>query len=357
MEKLIFNPTIEKEKEMEIYTVKGMNFSEEEIEKAWVEDKPLQIGLAFPRRICNANCPYCYTAEKRYTSKKEDRSMSVEQILNSLEEAKEMGCKQVMIGGYGEPLLNDEFWPVLEKAKEIGLYVMVFSNATLIDRETAQKLKDYPVSFMVKVNSFDEEKQDKLLGKKGLAKKLYDGLNNLIEAEFNQPDQNGQTRLGIHLGICKITEDDIPKVFKWALDRKIFPFIEELFPSGNARKPENIEMLGTDEEIRDVIYPRVVKKLKDEFGTSTNQAIFGEGGSCKLESYSVMLETFSGKGIKCFTRNEDDAGNFFDAGIKGIWDKNQKERKDDIANGCAGCKGRKCAREKNAQQPVFVDFL
>lgn len=117
MEKLVFKLTIEKEREMEIYTVKGMDFSEEEIEKAWAEDKPLQIGLAFPRRICNANCPYCYTAESKYTSKKEDRAMSVEQILNSLEEAKEMGCKQVMIGGYGEPLLNDEFWPVLEKGQ------------------------------------------------------------------------------------------------------------------------------------------------------------------------------------------------------------------------------------------------
>ena len=350
----------QKEREPKIYQLEGLNFDLKKKQEAWDNDRPLQLGLAFPSKEqgrCNLDCLYCYTRE--YRPKEGTRYLDEQDLKRLLEEAKGMGAENLIIPGYGEPFMNPEFWHVLEKAKEMGLYTIIFSNASMITEEVAEKLKDFPVSFMIKLNTLNKEKQDKLVGKKGFSEKQWRGLNALIDAGFNKPNENGNVRLAVHTIICKDTIEDVPEVVKWAVEHNVFPFVEELFPEGNALRHQDI--LGTPEEIRKIYGPQVRKKIKEMY-PQRKQEIFGEG-TCDFETYSVIVEQFSSRGTECFTRRDKDLGNYGQGdSLKDIWDKNKDSRKHRIekidprssyfqpeCGDCAECPGRRAALERLAQ--------
>ncbi len=351
----------QKEQEPKIFQLEGLNFQLKKKQEAWDNDKPLLLALAFPGRKqgrCNLDCLYCFTED--YEPKEGTKPLDREQLNDLLEEAKETGIGNLMIPGYGEPFMNPEFGEVLEKAKELGLYTTVFSNAAMIDKEVAEKLKDLPVSLMIKLNTLDKEKQDKLVGVEGFASKQWRGLNALIEAGFNRPNERGNVRLAIHTIIAKNTIDDVPNVVRWAVEHNIFPFVEELFPEGNALKHQDV--LGTPEEIRNIYGPQMRKIIKEMY-PNRKQEIFGEG-TCDLETYSVSVEQFSGRGVECFSRRDKDLGNY-GAGdsLQDIWDKNRDSRIHRIGqidprspdfqsecSDCSECPGRRAALERLAQR-------
>lgn len=343
--------------ENKFYQLKGLAFSMEKKQKAWDNDAPLQLGLAFPSKeqgYCNLDCIYCYTRD--YKPKEGTKPLNKQQLIRLMEEAVNLGIERLVIPGYGEPFMSPELWDVLEKAKELNLYTVIFSNGSMINDEVAEKLKKLPVSLMIKLNSLDEQKQDKLVGKDGFSKKQWKGLNSLIKVGFNIPNQENETRLAIHTIICKDTIKDVPKVVNWAIEHNIFPFVEELFPEGNALRYQDV--LGTPQEIRAIYGHQVRKKLKEAY-PDKKQDIFGEG-ICDFETYSIIIEQFSGRGTECFTRRDKDLGNYgMGDSLKEIWDKNKDSRRRRIeqidprsskfcpeCGNCSECPGRKAALEK-----------
>lgn len=324
-------------------TTKNLCLSIAKKQFAWDNNKPLQLALALPR-ICNANCIYCYT--KQYKSFGE--MMSLESIENLLKEAIEMGVETLIIPGYGEPMMHPKFWSIMELAESLGLYILVFSNATFISTEIAERLAKMPVSMMVKVNSLDAKKQDMLAGVEGFSVSQQKGLSALIAAGFNRTDENGQTRLAVDTLISKATIVDVPEVISWAIKNDIFPFVETMLYRGEALQNEDV--LGSPEET-DVINAVVLGQLNDRFpGRLHGQSTFGE--SCDAETVCIFVEA-SGHAVHCFSRRNV-VGVFPKDSLVEMWESLRNERQELISEidprrannkmascqACGKCKGR-----------------
>ncbi|HUT25768.1 MAG TPA: radical SAM protein [Sumerlaeia bacterium] len=98
---------------------------------------PLAGSLELTWR-CNLACVHCYMVDYRREPELEARE--VRRILDELADA---GCLQLLITG-GEPLLRRDFRDIWRYAKEKGFVLTLFTNATLVDDETAAFLRDSP---------------------------------------------------------------------------------------------------------------------------------------------------------------------------------------------------------------------
>jgi len=92
---------------------------------------PLNVGFQITRR-CNLQCVYCCESFPI-------GEMSLSQAKQTLDALVRAGTKLVQITG-GEPLLRDDVCEIISYARELGLYVAMDTNATLVTDDIADFL-------------------------------------------------------------------------------------------------------------------------------------------------------------------------------------------------------------------------
>lgn len=85
---------------------------------------------------CNNDCIHCCINLPAGDRVARGREMTTVQVKEILTEATELGCMYVRFTG-GEPLLRPDFAELYLYARHLGLKVLIFTNAILIDRELA----------------------------------------------------------------------------------------------------------------------------------------------------------------------------------------------------------------------------
>jgi len=232
--------------------LKGYDFSEEEVREALSEDRLLLL-IIFTTKRCNLKCPYCFTS-----SWFEDKSklLSLEEYKDIILQAKELGARSIWWVGVGEPFLYEHWRELIDFSSEHGIWVVIYTNGTLITKEVAEFINQRKVSLFVKMNSFKPEIQDALAGRKGAYEMIQAGIRNLLEIGFNKDN-----RLGIETVITKLNYDEIPAIFRWARRHGIIPFIEMMEHANEKAK----ELDVTLEEHRSLFY-KLLEIDQREFG-------------------------------------------------------------------------------------------
>jgi len=132
-----------------------------------------QVYLISPTMRCNLRCPGCYAANY---SKKDD--LELEAIDRVITEGKELGMFWVTILG-GEPFVHWDMWEIYKRHKDV--FFQVFTNGTLIDKETARKLAEAGnVLVIFSLDGFEEE-TDARRGK-GVFQGVMKAMDDLREA-------------------------------------------------------------------------------------------------------------------------------------------------------------------------------
>ena len=307
---------VEKEKKMP--KLRGVDFNLETVKEAIKQDRPLQISVAFPRQKCNLNCLYCYTSE----FEKDDKKKKEEDLINLLDSAKKMGIDNLILPGYGEPFLNKEIWPMLDKARELGIYTTIFTNGSSLDDQQIETLKDYPVTLVVKCNSFNKEKEDKISGKKEYAEKRNRTLDKLINEGFNAPDKDGNVRLAVASMIYKDNVDDVIDIIEWAERNNVIPMISGTSLSGNAEK--HTDILGESQELSNA-FSQVSKKIEEKSPNLYKNIFTPKAGNIVSQTSSLLLEYPSGKMVSDFLRsNQVDNVDF--SNLEDAWSKDKEGR-------------------------------
>lgn len=217
---------------MDFPKVKGYDFKEEEVAKALKDNKLLLLNI-FTSNKCNLKCPYCFTKDHNKSQK-----LTLEEYKRIILDARELGAESVWWVGSGEPFLYDQWRELVNYTTELGLWLGIFTNGTIINRNDIKYLKSKNVSLYVKMNSFKRDIQNKLVG--GIEKtyeKIQKTLGNLLDANFQE-----QNRLAIETVITKFNYKEIPKIFKWARDNDIIPFIEMMEHANDAAKKLDIPL-------------------------------------------------------------------------------------------------------------------
>ena len=91
----------------------GLEFSSAEIDHAARSGGLLSIELELSR-ACNLHCVYCYAN----AGSKDGNELSLEEVMDAIEQARALGARKVVVLGGGEPLLYPEIRRVLDYLSE-----------------------------------------------------------------------------------------------------------------------------------------------------------------------------------------------------------------------------------------------
>ena len=80
-------------------------------------------------RRCNLNCKHCYSISADTDFPGE---LSTDEVFAVMDDLKRFGVPVLMLSG-GEPLLRPDIFEVSRRAKDMGFYVGLSTNGTLID--------------------------------------------------------------------------------------------------------------------------------------------------------------------------------------------------------------------------------
>ncbi len=150
-----------------------------------VENKALKaLKLGRPSEIiwnitnrCNLLCDHCYMAAD---GQKKPEQLSDEEAMALVEQMGEAGVPLLFMSG-GEPMVRSNFWDILERARELDIRVTVSTNATLIDRDTAKRLKSLGIDWIATSLYGPDEFHDAMVRVPGTRAKVIDAIKILRE--------------------------------------------------------------------------------------------------------------------------------------------------------------------------------
>jgi len=199
---------------------------------------------------CNLNCLHCYSSSTTDLSNNDQLTTAeAERLLHQLAE---VNCPAVLFTG-GEPLLRDDLFELLAKAKQLGLRTVISTNGTLIDLAVAKKLAEVGTSYVGISIDGDEPFHDDFRQSIGCFKAALAGVENCQKASL---------KTGLRFTITKANADKIPVVFDIAASANIRRIcFYHLVKAGRAKNLNS--WLPTPEQTRQVI-DTIIKKT-DEF--------------------------------------------------------------------------------------------
>ncbi len=236
----------------------------------------LTMDFDYPcQNKCNLKCRYCFveTDEREFVRNKQGSlsKLNIEQLKSIFKDAATLGCKSAKLVGDQEPFQESGFVDFIEFASEmLNMWMVVFTNGSILadesqclkvhglkPRELIEYLKKLRVSIMLKFHSFNNDKEDSLVGLKGYAEKRNHILEQLIAVGFNEPpvfsceeeklimtgvaaedSPTGWTRLGLESVITPQGIDDIEKIYRLKAERRIFVDLDPPVPVGLTRNAD-----------------------------------------------------------------------------------------------------------------------
>jgi MoaA/NifB/PqqE/SkfB family radical SAM enzyme len=163
-----------------------------------------------------------------------------------LKDAKKLGLKWIYACGLGEPLEDTRFERLVETASNLDIRLSIFTNGILIDEKKAKWLHDNKVCLILKMDTFEEPTFDKILGKKGTARKIYEAIKLLLDAGYGKHCANNYTDLAFSIVPTQLNIRDIDNIIKYAKENNIFPSVGELEQAGKALEKKTYNDLALD---------------------------------------------------------------------------------------------------------------
>lgn len=129
---------------------------------------------------CQCRCPHCSVGGYLDGARAKDE-LTGDQIKNVLDQAVKIGIPKVDFFG-GEPLLRNDIIDLVRFGAGKGLYMSVTTNAWLLTKEMAGKLKRAEISCVnISLDSVSGEKHDSLRGMPGLYEKAVKAIGYCYE--------------------------------------------------------------------------------------------------------------------------------------------------------------------------------
>ncbi len=231
-----------------------LEFCIQEFEKNKVPALDIELSAA----CSHGSCIYCDSQ----VGVPHQNEMEINEIRNIIEQGRRMGLKWVYICGLGEPTNDPKFRHTISLFHQHGINISMFTSGIGYSRDDVSFLKDCNVSIILKMDSFDSEVFDYLLGKKGAAKSIYRTKDYLLDAGYGQKAGDFKTNIAFSIVPTNKNVQDIPEIVRYCQDYNIFPSIGELEYSGKAKDIHNnltvpkSKLLELKREIEEILgYP------------------------------------------------------------------------------------------------------
>jgi len=217
-----------------VVLMRGWDFKKSDYEKA-IKNKKILTASIENTNYCNLDCKYCFRGGMLPGAERKSREIARNELLQAIDELHSLGTKAIYIVGAGEPLMDENISGLLEYINGKGISPIVATNGSLITPELVKIFDKTNTSVCLKLNTFNSELQDNLVQRKGYSKKRDNALKLLMDAGFNKPGKNYQTRLAINSIVFKDNFEEIPKILDFCRKNNIQPVMSTFMPVGRTK--------------------------------------------------------------------------------------------------------------------------
>ncbi len=162
-------------------------------------------------RTCNLKCIHCYA---QADAKKFEGELTTEEAKKFIDELAEFHVPVLLFSG-GEPLIRPDFFELAEYAGKKGIRPTISTNGTLIDKETAQRIKNLGVGYVgISLDGLRED-NDNFRKHPGAFDAALRGIRNCLEIDQRVGLRFTINRHNIHALndiLDLIEEEGIPRV-------------------------------------------------------------------------------------------------------------------------------------------------
>lgn len=181
---------------------------------AWVNatgsKAPATISIE-PTIRCNMRCPMCDRTHKPDYKRHLAGELPTETWIDNIRLFGQMGVRQVLIIGGGEPLMRKDIASIVRTIKESGMLCHLWTNGTLMDDAIAPEIVPYLDILTISLDSCFEEEHDKSRGVKGSFAHIQHALS-LIKRY-----RNNHLLLRFHSVISKLNIDRMEDMVDFAV--------------------------------------------------------------------------------------------------------------------------------------------
>lgn len=179
----------------------------------YLHSKGRQLGLPVSGNFeltarCNFHCPMCYVHLSESDAQAQGRELTAEQWLQIAKDARDRGMMFVLLTG-GEPFVRKDFFQILHGMQDLGLYVSINSNGSMLSGKILEQLLERP-PFRMNISLYGgcDETYGTMCGQPA-----YERVKENIRAL-----RQAGVEVGINLSITPYNQQDLEKIYADALE-------------------------------------------------------------------------------------------------------------------------------------------
>ena len=195
---------------------------------SWKLPPPMAVLWDLTSR-CNLSCRHCVVS----AGSPNPGELGIDTCRRLIDEMAGFGVQQLILSG-GEPLLRPDFFEIAEYAHKRGLSLQIATNATIVTRDVARRLKAIGACVQASLDSIDPVVHDELRQCKGSWKRAVKGIKLLVKNDVP---------VTIAALVTKNTIAQIPELYDFSAELgvqtfRILPFV----PSGRGSRAKDMEV-------------------------------------------------------------------------------------------------------------------
>lgn len=216
-------------------------------------------------RRCNLTCKHCYatSADKDFPGE-----LNTEKVYKVMDDLKSYGVPVLILSG-GEPLMRPDIFEISHRAKEMGFYVGLSTNGTLIDENNIRDIVDVGYNYVgISIDGM-RETHDRFRRKQGSFDEAMNGIRLCHEAGI---------KVGLRFTLTQDNKQDFPALLQLMDDENIDKFyLSHLNYAGRGNKNRRDDLHHKmTREAMDILFETCRKDVeagrKREFVTGNNDA-------------------------------------------------------------------------------------
>lgn len=216
-------------------------------------------------RRCNLACKHCYSISADYDFPNE---LGTDDIFRTMDDLKEFRVPVLILSG-GEPLLHPDIFDISKRAKDMGFYVGLSTNGTLIDKDMINDIKAIDYDYVgISIDGIGDI-HDRFRRKEG----AYDASINAVRL-----CRDNDIKIGIRFTITQDNASSMPDLLKLMHDEEIDKFyLSHLNYAGrgNRNKKDDATFQMTRNALDllfETCWQDIEKGIKTEYVTGNNDA-------------------------------------------------------------------------------------
>ncbi|MFZ2192767.1 MAG: radical SAM protein [Candidatus Moraniibacteriota bacterium] len=250
----------------------------------------IMLNLPFE---CNYQCLKCCNRFREYNL----GNLSLTKIKESILRLQKVGAKVLVIAGEGEPVINKNFRAIVKFANKNKLIPYIFTNGSVINEKLAKFLAQNNASLIINMDSFEEEKYNHYVNKKGAYKNLIKNIKVIRKIYTNNIysyHKSTVVSLAINLVLNNENYKQIEKIKKFCGDDIVFVVNKPIdigSASKNNKKYNKVKNIIID---KDVSYPLGTLVEGRECSYMKNGISIGSDGKILTCAYALETQNLYG---------------------------------------------------------------